>query len=359
MMGRMDVDRHSVGPDATIRDAVARMDANRRGIMLVLDRERRLLGTISDGDIRRAILARANLGAPVTELLARKSGSQYAAPTTASIRADQNACLALFKQHSVTHIPLLDDEGRVAGLVGYDAFVPGAVLPLQAVIMAGGAGLRLHPLTEDMPKPMLPVGDRPLMEIIIEQLREVGIHRVNVTTHHQPDKISRHFGDGRKFGIELTYVAEERPLGTAGSLGLMKPPEETTLVINGDILTRVDFRAMLAYHREHQADLTMAVRPYDVEVPYGVVECEGQLVRKISEKPVLGFFINAGIYLLEPAVYRFIPNGQQFDMTDLVQRLVDERRPVISFPIREYWLDIGGHAQYEQAKAAIKQWAVE
>ncbi len=353
---RLNVDEHSVGPGATVRDAIARMDANRRGIMLVLDRERRLLGTISDGDIRRAILARLNLDTAVTELLARKSGSRYAMPITASVRADQNEWLTLFKRHMVTHLPLLDDEGRVAGLVGYDDFVPGEVLPLQAVIMAGGVGSRLHPLTEQTPKPMLPVGDRPLMEVIIEQLREVGIHRVNVTTHHQPEKISRHFGDGRKFGIELTYVAEERPLGTAGALGLMKPPEETILVINGDILTRVDFRAMLAYHREHQADLTMAVRQYDIEVPYGVVECEGQAVRKISEKPVLGFFVNAGIYLLEPAVHRYIPNGQRFDMTDLVQRLLDERRPVVSFPIREYWLDIGEHAQYEQAKEEIKQW---
>lgn len=351
------IDEHSVGPDATIRDAIAHMDANRRGIMLVLDRERRLLGTISDGDIRRAILARLNLDTPVAELLARKAGTPYERPVTARAGQPPAAYRALLQRHSLLYLPLLDQAGCVCGLVALDQLVPGQGLPVQAVVMAGGKGRRLHPLTEELPKPMLPVGDRPLMEIIIEQLREVGIRRVNVTTHHQPEKISEHFGDGRKFGVELTYVAEERPLGTAGALGLMKPSEETILVINGDILTRVDFRAMLAFHREHQADLTVAVRQYDLEVPYGVVECEGQAVRKISEKPVLGFFVNAGIYLLEPSVIRHIPSGQHFDMTDLMQRLLDAGRPVVSFPIREYWLDIGEHAQYEQAKEEVKQWA--
>ena len=348
-----------VRPDTLLRDAVTQMDRNRLGIILVVDGQRRLIGTITDGDVRRAVLANSDFGRPVTDLLASKAGTRHARPLTAAVGADHRSYLELLKAHRLLYLPLLDEAQRVAGLVALDEFLPDRALPLQAVVMAGGKGSRLHPLTEELPKPMLPVGDRPLMEIIIEQLREVGIHRVNVTTHHQPEKISDHFGDGRRFGVELTYVAEERPLGTAGALGLMKPPEETTLVINGDILTQVDFRAMLAFHREHQADLTLAVRRYDLEVPYGVVECEGQAVRRISEKPALGFFVNAGIYLLEPSVYRYIPGGERFDMPDLVQRLLEARRPVVSFPIREYWLDIGERAQYEQAQAEIKQWSAE
>jgi len=237
-----------------------------------------------------------------------------------------------------------------------DSLVPDQPLPVQAVVMAGGKGTRLHPLTAETPKPMLRVGERPVLEIIIGQLREAGIKQVKVTTHHKSEKIEEHFGDGKEFGIELSYVEEDRPLGTVGGLGLLEIPQETTLVINGDILTRVDFRAMLAYHREHQADLTVAVRQYDIKVPYGIIECEGSMVRGVSEKPLLGFFVNAGIYLLEPGVYQFIPSGQRFDMTELIQRVLREGRTVVSFPIREYWLDIGQREDYEQAQEEIKSW---
>jgi NDP-sugar pyrophosphorylase family protein len=216
--------------------------------------------------------------------------------------------------------------------------------------MAGGKGSRLHPLTAEMPKPMLQVGDRPLLEIIIERLRDAGIRNVKVTTHHHRQKITDHFGDGRGFGVELSYVEEDQPLGTAGGLGLMEPPTETTLVMNGDILTDVDVRAMLRYHREHEADLTVGVRQYELKVPYGVVECDGPVVKGLSEKPVLGLFVNAGIYLLEPAVFRLIPIGERFDMTDLMQRVLADGRPMVSFPIREDWLDIGQLADYEQAR---------
>ena len=158
-------------------------------------------------------------------------------------------------------------------------------MPLQAVVMAGGQGLRLRPLTEDIPKPMLPVGERPLLEHIVGQLRESGIRRVNVTTHYKPEKIKDHFGDGQEFGVEMSYVSEGRPLGTAGALGLMDRPQEPVLVMNGDILTQVDFRSMLAYHQEHAADMTVAVRQYDLEVPYGVVESNGVYVQRLQEKP--------------------------------------------------------------------------
>lgn len=343
-----------IDPVGTVRDAMALIDRSRMGIVLVVDQERRLLGTITDGDLRRAVLANVDFGQPVSVLLARKVGSPYARPITARAGADRDTYLRLLQQHNILHLPLLNEEQRVVGLVTLDDFVTDRALPLQAVIMAGGAGVRLHPLTEETPKAMLPIGERPLMEIIIQQLREVGIRRVNVTTHHKSEKIINHFGDGRDFGVELTYVAEDRPLGTAGGLGLMETPQETVLVINGDILTQVDLRAMLAYHREHGADLTVAVRQYDLQLPYGVIECEGVRVRCLTEKPVRKFFVNAGIYLLEPLVYNYIPNGKSSDMTDLIQSLVDNGRVVVGFPIREYWLDIGQVPDYEQAQKDAK-----
>ena len=337
----------------SIRQALACIDRNAKGIVLVTDPERRLLGTITDGDVRRAILAGQSLDASVGELLAYKVGLLYPQPVTAKAGTERTVLLQLMQERDVRQVPLLDADGLVVGLITLDELLPEKVLPLQAVIMAGGSGTRLRPLTEDLPKPMLPVGDRPLLELIIEQLREAGIRQVNITTHYKAEKITEHFGDGRAFGVELNYVSEDRPLGTAGALGLMERSQGPLLMINGDILTRVDFRAMLAYHQEHSADLTVAVRQYDLQVPYGVIECNGPVVRRLSEKPLLSFFVNAGIYLLQPSVYPFIPNGDRFDMTDLIQRLLEADRQVVSFPILEYWIDIGQLADYEQAQKDV------
>ena len=193
------------------------------------------------------------------------------------------------------------------------------------------------------------------MERIIDQLKDVGIRQVNVTTLYKPEKIKDYFGNGEAFGINLNYIHESEPLGTGGALGLLPMPDEPMLVINGDILTQVDFRAMLDYHKEHNADMTVAVRQYGLQVPYGVVECEGPIIRNLKEKPELMFFVNAGIYLLDPSVYKFIPSGEHFNMTDLIQWLLDAGRLVVSFPVREYWLDIGQHADYIQAQQDLNE----
>lgn len=343
-----------VGLNDSIREAATALDRSARGIVLVVDEEKTLLNTITDGDIRRAMLAGVNLDRPVTELLQRKQDSPYRTPVTAPAETERPVLLKIMQERKVREIPLLDEQGRVVDLVTLSELLPDEVLPIEAVIMAGGYGTRLMPLTKEMPKPMLPIGDRPLMQVMIEQLRLAGIRRVNVMTHYQQDKIEDYFGDGKAFGVELSYVAEDRPLGTAGGLGLMKVSNEPILVVNGDILTRVDFRAMLAYHREHKADITVAVRQYDVQLPYGVLECESHQVRKVREKPLLNFFVNAGMYLIEPSIHSYIPNETSFDMTDLIQRLLDEGRSVVSFPILEYWLDIGQHQDYEQAQKDIR-----
>ncbi len=351
-----DLTNFCVAPGTPLRRVVAQMDGNRLGIALVIDGERRLVGTVTDGDVRRAVLANIGFDQPVTEVLRRKAGTKFAMPVTAPAGADPSTYLSVLKEHRLLYLPLIDGDGRVAGLVTLAEFVPAEPLTIQAVVMAGGKGRRLHPLTQQLPKPMLLVGGQPVLEIIIKQLRDAGIRQVTVTTHHHPDRIAEHFGDGSGLGVALSYLEEERPLGTVGGLGLLGAPNDTTLVINGDILTQVDFRAMLDYHREHQADLTVAVRQYDLKVPYGVVECAGERVRRISEKPAFLVFVNAGMYLLEPLVYGYIPKGERLDMTDLIQRVIDDGRTVVSFPVREYWLDIGQRDEYEQAQAEVKQW---
>jgi len=233
--------------------------------------------------------------------------------------------------------------------------LPDQVIPLRALVMAGGLGSRLLPKTENLPKPMLPVGDRPLIEDIFVQLRQAGIKRVNVATHYKSDKISGYFGDGHNFGIELNYVTEDSPLGTAGAIGLLQPEGDNLLIINGDILTRVDFRAMFSFHQEQNAELTVGVRKYDLKVPYGVVECDGILVTKVIEKPVINFFVNAGVYLLSTSVHDYIPPGNRCDMTDLIQILIRDKKEVVSFPIWEYWLDIGQISDYERAQSDIRR----
>ena len=351
-----DVKRFCITKDASIQEAVARAESNRLGIVLVVDDGQRLIGTITDGDVRRAILANISSDEPVGVLLASKAGTSYARPITAPVETDSNTLLHVLQQNAILYLPLVDQEQRVVALVTLDEFVAKQEPPLQAVIMAGGAGVRLRPLTDEMPKPMLPIGDRPLMEFTVRQLRDSGIKHLNVAVHHKSEKITEYFGDGREFGVDISYVTEDRPLGTAGALGLMEPPQDTMLVINGDILTQVDFRAMQAYHREQKADITVAVQKYELQVPYGVIECEGTQVRGLSEKPIYKYFVNAGIYLLEPMVYKFIPNGQRYDMTDLIQRVVEEGRMVVAFPVKEYWIDVGQKQDYQQAQEHAKKW---
>ena len=346
----MKIERLFVSPSHTIRQAITCIDGNAKGIALVVDAEYHLLGTISDGDIRRAVLAGIDLEIPVNDLLARKADPLYLTPITAQVGAGRELLIELMHKYALRQIPIIDHDGKVVDLIMMDDLLPAKDLPLQAVIMAGGLGARLCPLTEDLPKPMLPVGDKPLMERLITQLRQAGIRRVNVTTHYKSEKITDHFGDGRSFGIEINYVNEALPLGTGGALGLMDAPTEPLLVINGDILTQLDFRTMSAYHKENRADMTVAVRQYGIQVPYGVVECEGSRICSLKEKPQMRFLVNAGIYLLEPSVYQFIPNGKHFNMTDLIQWLLDAKRIVVSFPIIEYWLDIGQLSDYQQAQ---------
>jgi dTDP-glucose pyrophosphorylase/predicted transcriptional regulator len=343
-----DLSAFFVRPDSSLREVIARIDQNRKGIALVVDDDRRLMGTITDGDVRRALLAGRDLDWRADDLLAQKPPST-ASPVTAAAAASPAELLDLMQRHDLRHVPVLDVDGRVAGVTVLSDLLEEYRLPLRAVIMAGGLGTRLRPLTDDTPKAMLPVGDRPLLEHIVRQLKDAGIHRMSLATHYRGDLIRDHFGDGRDFSVDIQYVDEDQPLGTAGALGLLAQSDEPLLVMNGDILTQVDFRAMLEFHVTHGADLTMAVRQVELQVPYGVVETRGVEVVHLSEKPVARHLINAGIYLLNPDVHRFVPAGQRSDMTDLIARLIADRRRVISFPIRESWIDIGQPQDYTRA----------
>ncbi len=346
-----DLDGLCISPTNSIREAAVCIDRTGMGIALVVDNGRRLIGTVSDGDIRRAIIDDADLDLPVTAVLENRSWSPYPAPVTAPVGTAESELLRLMDSDLLRQIPLLDEEGRVADLVMFRDLVRERGLPLNAVVMAGGYGNRLRPLTEELPKPMLPVGDRPLLELIIDQLRDSGIRRLHVTTHYKGELIKKHFGDGSDRGVHIRYLGEDEPLGTAGALCRLESSKDPLLVINGDILTNVDFRAMAEFHADHAADMTVAVKQHEIEVPYGVVETDGVDIIGISEKPTVRQFVNAGIYLINPVICGLIPQGRRYDIPELIRRLIEERYRVVSFPVREYWQDIGQLEDYQRALA--------
>ncbi len=318
-----------------------------------MDSDRRLLGAVSDGDTRRAILKGMDLNLAVQQILDDRRQTGSAGPATALVGTSDADLLRLMNEREIRQLPVVDAEGRVVDMAFLTDMVREYESPLRAVVMAGGFGTRLLPLTNKTPKPMLPLGDRPILEWTIDRLKKTGIHRISLTTHYRPEVISEHFGNGDDFGVNINYVHEDQPLGTAGALGLLGQVDGPLLVMNGDIVTHVDFRSMLDYHVAHDACLTVGVRQYEVQVPFGVIECDGANVSSVSEKPQLHFLVNAGVYLLDPSVLRYIPGAQHFDMPDLIQALIKDKRTVVSFPIVEYWLDIGQPKDYDTAQQDV------
>lgn len=343
-----------VSPQSPLREAIACINESDSKIALVIDKDQRLTDTITDGDVRRAILAGLNLDMPVRDVQSQKKISQHPKPVTAIVGTHPVELLSLMESSGIRQIPLLDKTGRLVDLVTLQDLDPAVSTPLKAVVMAGGLGNRLRPLTEEVPKSMLPVGDRPILERIIQQLGEAGIHQVNLTTHYKSELITEHFGDGRKFGVDIHYVNEDQPLGTAGILKMFEESDEPMLVMNGDILTQVNFRSLHEFHKDHHADMTVAVSQHEIHIPFGVIETEGVIVKKILEKPSFKHFINAGIYLINPKVCRLIPKEQFFDMTDLIEHVMQNNGRVITFPLHEYWLDIGRYSDYEKAQEDVK-----
>src|SRR6185437_13161940 len=347
-MHELPLDTFLIAPETALREVMLAIDRNTFGIALVVDRDRRLLATVTDGDIRRGLLRGCALDTPVSALLSFRE----APPVTAPPQADDAAVLALMAQHSIRQVPLVDDAGHVLALRCREQLPAPDAAP-RALVMAGGFGKRLRPFTDRLPKPLLPVGARPLLQRLVEQLHVAGVRRVSITTHFKGELIRDHFRAGEDFGLAIDYLDEDVPLGTAGALALMDPPEEPLLVINGDILTRLDFRALRKFHAQHQAAMTIGVARYDQQVPYGVVQTCGVAVTAVTEKPVQNFFILAGVYLIASPAWAHLRRGEACDMPELIRRALAADLRVLSYPITEYWLDIGQPRDYERALADV------
>lgn len=342
-------------PEAQLATLIEEMNLSGAGVVFVVDGERRLIGSITDGDVRRAFLRGCEMTATAQEVLSFKAPEARQTTLSAPIGTDEPSLLHLMAQNSLHQIPLIDDSGRVVDVVLLDDLVKEGEATLAAVLMAGGFGKRLMPLTESIPKPMLQIGGRPIMERIINQLRDSGIGRVSVTTHYLHDQIADHFGDGENFGLDIDYVREDNPLGTAGGLSKMQRPSQPVLVMNGDILTELNFRMFSHFHKENNAVMTVAVRPYEHTVPYGVMETDGIEVKAIQEKPKNRWMVNAGIYILAPQAFDFIPTNTYFDMPSLMERLIEQNLKVVCFPIYEYWKDIGRPQDFSDAEKDVNR----
>ncbi len=340
-----------VASSATVLDAIKVIDSGGYGVALVLNENQVIRFTITDGDVRRAILRGVPLTAPVADLEIVKRDNASAAPLVAPHIATSEQMIEIMVDHGVRHLPLVDEIGRPRSLAILAAEIT-PVLDVEAVVMAGGFGTRLRPLTDKIPKPMLPVGGRPLIETQLLQLARSGVRSVNISTHYLAEVIRDYIGDGSRYRMAVRYHHEAEPRGTAGGLlEILPQATRPVLVMNGDILTNIDFQAFVKYHEAEGALLTVAVSTYDYQVPYGVVECEGPRVLGITEKPSFMYFINAGIYILSPEALRYIPSNQRYDMTALIGELLARGQPVAAFPMRETWLDIGKYDDYNRAHA--------
>jgi dTDP-glucose pyrophosphorylase len=342
-----DLKHFFIEPDSTLRRAMQIINDTAKGIALIVDNERRLQGVVTDGDIRRALLKGATLDAAVNDWMMRQ-------PITCTTVAGSQEISTVMNLHSVRQLPILDEVGRVVDLrlAGEPSLAP--TLPVKAVIMAGGFGERLRPLTDSVPKPLLRVGNRPILEIILGLLREWGVREVCLAVNYKADMIESYFQDGSQWDMSIRYLHEPKRLGTIGALSLITDEiDRPVLVMNGDILTRLDFRKMYRAHCDSSALMTVGVRRYDLQVPFGVLNIDGTRVTSLAEKPVLEFFVNAGIYLLEPAAVRCIPRDTQFDATDLIATLLNDHQPIHSYSIHEYWLDIGQLPDYERANQDV------
>ncbi len=338
-----DIADNLLGPEATLLEAVRRLDAVRRKLVLVVDQERRLLGALSDGDVRRALMRQADMAGPV-------AGVMNAEPVVLAPGVSEAETVRLLAERGWSLAPIVDRRGRVIGLYP-DALPSSAERDELVVIMAGGRGARLAPLTQNTPKPMLKVAGRPLLEAIIERLRAQGFRRFRLAVNYLAEVIEDHFGDGSGFGVEIEYLREDHPRGTAGALSLLpQRPDRPLLVMNGDVLTRVDFGELLRFHEDLGAAASLCVREQTFQAPHGVVEADGPRLTSLREKPTFRWLANAGIYGLSPAALDHVPSQGPFDMPELLAALADRGEVVGVYPIHEYWLDIGQPPDFELAQ---------
>ena len=342
--------------NARLIDAVRVIESTAKRLAVVLSDDQQVLGTLTDGDVRRSLLHGGTLDMSVAAVMNRE-------PITADVDSSDNYLIQLLSEHNIRSLPLVDHEGRYIRVVHLselqeDEEDEGIQQTFAAaVIMAGGEGTRLRPLTETIPKPMVDINGVPLLERQIHKLKKAGIRQIFISVNYLKQVIIDHIGDGSDYGVEVRYLHEDKKLGTAGALALMPDLQksEPIIVMNGDVLTTSDFVHLYHFHVEHESTITISAIDYHVEIPYGVVACEGVSVTELLEKPSQRFFCNAGIYALSPSALTHVPRNEFFHMTDLVEKCLETDLPVAVFPVHEYWSDIGTPADLDRAREEFSE----
>jgi len=344
---KVDWKRVLIKPEKDIYHALALMNEESLRILLVVDLDRRLLGVITDGDIRRGLLRGLPLTAEASEVM--NSG-----PLTAKFGTARVELVKMMEANEILAIPLLDD-GIVFGLETFQSHVKKPPYKNPVFLMAGGFGTRLKPLTNNCPKPLLKVGDKPILELVLDNFIKAGFQNFYISLHYLPDMIKEYFGDGARWNVRIQYVYEERPLGTGGALSLL--PDDISdlplILINGDILTTMDLSKLIEFHEEHRGMATLCVREYQHQVPFGVVTGDGNKIVSMVEKPVQRSFVNAGVYVINSEVRKRAIHNTYLDMPTLLENIIRENIDVYMFPIHEYWLDIGQIDDFNRAQMDI------
>ena len=334
-----------IKPQMTLRQTIAAIDKAALQIALVVDDEQHLLGVVTDGDIRRALIQGMSLETEVVNVMNKQ-------PKTVQAQDSMPAIKAVMQRYQLNQLPVVDQHGRIVGLKTLQSMLSQTLYDNPVFLLAGGLGTRLRPLTDHCPKPLLKIGGKPILETIIENFAQAGFRQFYIAVHYLADQIKDYFGDGRRWGVAIHYIEETEPMGTAGAIGLLPNdlPDRPLLVMNGDILTQVDFSRLLEFHQQQQAQATLCVRQYEYQIPYGVVSLEQERVTGITEKPVHSCFSNAGIYVLEPSQVEAIRLQKYVDMPEFLNFLIRHDEKVAMFPIHEYWLDIGREADFLRAQ---------
>ena len=332
-----------VSENTPLIDVLKIIDKSSKQLALVVDEGKKLLGTISDGDIRRALLNNISLQDSIKNIY-------FKTPTVANINDSREEIINVCLIKKIHQIPIIDNDGNLVGLEILDELIAKKTKTNKVVLMVGGLGTRLRPLTENTPKPMLHVGGKPILQTIIEKFASYGFVNIIMCVNYKSNIIQDYFEDGSKFGVQIEYILEDKRMGTAGALSLLHDkPNKPFFVMNGDLLTNVNFSYLLEFHLNNNSMATMCVREYDFQVPYGVVSIDNSQIKSIDEKPLYKFFVSAGIYMLNPECIDLIPKDEFYDMPTLFEKLIDMGENTVSFPIREYWLDIGRMDEYKKA----------
>lgn len=341
-----------VKPNYTLLETMRIIDKAAKQFAVVIDDNNYLCGTVTDGDIRRGILRGKGLNVEISTIM---NSSPIFASEGETVDFYQN----LMKTNQLKQLPILDEEKKVVNILFLDSLTSIKHKKNKVILMLGGLGTRLKPLTNEIPKPMLPVGEKPIVETIIDGFKKYGYTDFIFCVNYKKEIIQNYFGNGKNFGIKIEYIEENKRMGTAGALSLLKKwPDEPFFVMNGDLLTKINYEQLMEYHINQKAIGTMCVREYEYQIPYGVIEVKENKIKSIKEKPIHRSFINAGVYVLNPDVKDYIPNEKFYDMPTLFEHMNEQQNEASVFPIHEYWLDIGHLDEYHRANKEIKEQSI-